>query len=128
MVRHDCLSRGPRHSGLVHDVHVMGEWTMPIWWLTALGLAAGLCTSLSFVPQVIKTWRESDTEAIFKRMYIASLIAYGLWIVHGLMIASMPVTLFNALNVVFAGIILVLKLRNLKSAERAEPWRYLSQP
>jgi MtN3 and saliva related transmembrane protein len=89
---------------------------MQTWWLTALGLAAGLCTSLSFVPQMIKAWREGDTEAISKRMYMASLIAYGLWIVHGLMIGSMPVILFNALNVVFAGIILALKLRSLNSA------------
>jgi uncharacterized protein with PQ loop repeat len=68
----------------------MGEWTMQTWWLTALGLAAGLCTSLSFVPQVLKAWREGKTEAISKRMYMASLIAYGLWIVHGLMITSVP--------------------------------------
>jgi MtN3 and saliva related transmembrane protein len=85
-------------------------------WLTALGLAAGLCTSMSFVPQVLKAWREGDIEAISKRMYVASLIAYGLWIVHGLMIASLPVILFNALNIVFAGLILVLKLRSLKAA------------
>jgi len=89
---------------------------METWWLTALGLAAGLCTSLSFVPQVLKAWREGDTEAISKRMYVASLLAYGLWILHGLMIASLPVILFNALNVVFAGVILSLKLRSLKAA------------
>jgi MtN3 and saliva related transmembrane protein len=89
---------------------------METWGLTALGMAAGLCTSFSFVPQVLKAWREGDTEAISKRMYIASLIAYGLWIVHGLMIASVPVMLFNVVNVVLAGLILVLKLRGLKSA------------
>jgi MtN3 and saliva related transmembrane protein len=80
-------------------------------------VVAGLCTSLSFVPQVFKAWREGDTAAISKRMYVASLIAYGLWIVHGLMIASVPVILFNGVNVVFAGIILVLKLRGLKATE-----------
>ena len=90
---------------------------MQTWWLTALGLAAGLCTSLSFVPQVLKAWREGDVEAISKRMYVASLVAYGLWIVHGMMIASVPVILFNAVNVVFAGLILVLKLRGHKVAE-----------
>ncbi|MGF9764542.1 SemiSWEET transporter [Microvirga sp. 0TCS3.31] len=89
---------------------------MQTWWLTALGLGAGLCTSLSFVPQVLKAWREGGTEAISKRMYVASLVAYGLWIVHGLMIASVPVILFNVINVVLAGIILMLKLRGLKSA------------
>ena len=90
---------------------------MQTWWLTALGLAAGLCTSPRFVPPAIKTLREGDTAAISKRMYVASLIAYGLWIVHGLAIASMPVILFNAVNVVFAGLILVLKLRGAKAAE-----------
>jgi MtN3 and saliva related transmembrane protein len=90
---------------------------MQTWWLTALGLAAGSCTSLSFVPQVLKAWREGDTAAISKRMYVASLIAYGLWIVHGLMITSVPVILFNGVNVVFAGIILALKLRGLKATE-----------
>ncbi len=90
---------------------------MQMWWLTALGLAAGLCTSFSFVPQVLKAWRERDTGAISKRMYVASLIAYGLWIVHGLMITSVPVILFNAVNVVFAGLILAMKLRGLRAAE-----------
>jgi MtN3 and saliva related transmembrane protein len=89
---------------------------MQTWWLTALGLAAGLCTSFSFVPQVLKAWREGDTEAISKRMYVASLIAYGLWVVHGLMIGSIPVILFNVLNVVLAAVVLLLKLRSLKSA------------
>jgi MtN3 and saliva related transmembrane protein len=90
---------------------------MQTWWLTALGLAAGLCTSLSFVPQVLKAWREGDTAAISKRMYVASLIAYGLWIVHGLMIGALPVILFNVINVVLAGIILALKLRQSRAAE-----------
>ena len=89
---------------------------MQMGWLTVLGLAAGLCTSLSFVPPVLKAWREGDTEAISKRMYVASLIAYGLWIGHGLMIASVPVVLFNVINVVFAGIILTLKLRSSRPA------------
>jgi MtN3 and saliva related transmembrane protein len=90
---------------------------MQTWWLTTLGLVAGLCTSLSFVPQVLKAWLEGDTDAISKRMYVASLIAYGLWIVHGLMITSVPIMLFNAVNVVLAGLILMLKLRGLKAAQ-----------
>jgi MtN3 and saliva related transmembrane protein len=85
-------------------------------WPTALGMVAGLCTSFSFVPQVIKAWRYGDTEAISKRMYLASLAAYGLWVVHGVMIASTPVLLFNGLNLVFAGSVLGLKLRVRRSS------------
>jgi MtN3 and saliva related transmembrane protein len=88
---------------------------MPTWWPTALVMVAGLCTSFSFVPQVVKAWREGDTEALSKRMYFASLAAYSLWIVHGLMIASSPVILFNGLNLVFAATILGLKLRALRT-------------
>ena len=89
---------------------------MQSWWPTALGMVAGLCTSFSFVPQVLKAWRNGDTEAISKRMYLASLAAYGLWIVHGFMIVSTPVMLFNGLNLIFAGTVLGLKLRSLRSA------------
>ncbi len=85
-------------------------------WPTALGMVAGLCTSFSFVPQVIKAWRQGDTEAISKRMYVTALASYSLWIVHGLMIASTPVILFNALNVIFAGNVLALKMRVVKPA------------
>jgi MtN3 and saliva related transmembrane protein len=84
---------------------------MQSWWPVALGMVAGLCTSFSFVPQVVKAWRDGDTGAISKRMYLISLAAYSLWLVHGLMIASTPVVAFNAPNLVFAGIILTLKLR-----------------
>ena len=89
---------------------------MQSWWPTALGMVAGLCTSVSFVPQVIKAWRHGDTEAISKRMYVASLASYTLWVVHGLMSASTPVILFNALNLIFAGTVLSLKLRLLQSS------------
>ena len=89
---------------------------MESWWPTTLGMVAGLCTSFSFVPQVIKAWRHGDTEALSKRMYLASLAAYSLWIVHGLMIASTPVILFTGLNFAFAGTVLALKLRTLRSS------------
>src|SRR3712207_6003471 len=38
-------------------------------WIGILGLVAGCCTAGSFVPQVLKAWREGDTGAISKRMY-----------------------------------------------------------
>ena len=90
---------------------------MQSWWPTALGMVAGLCTSFSFVPQVIKAWRNGDTEAISKRMYLASLAAYSLWIVHGVMIGSLPITVFNALSLLLSGAVLLLKMRHHSAAE-----------
>ena len=97
------------------------------WWPTLLGAVAGVCTSFSFVPQVQKAWQGSDTAAISKRMYVISLAAFGLWIVHGIMIGSVPIILFNAVNIVCSGLILALKLRGATSGRRrSRPGRVMS--
>ena len=85
---------------------------MQTWAVTILGLTAGLCTSLSFVPQVLKAWRERDTAAISKRMYLVTVTAFTLWSVYGFMIGSWPLIVFNLLSLCLSGSILFLKLRN----------------
>lgn len=79
-----------------------------------IGFVAGVCSASSFVPQVVKAWREGDTEAISKRMYIVTVSAFSLWIVYGVMIASWPIIIFNIISLVLSGAILVLKLRTRK--------------
>jgi len=85
---------------------------MPYWLTTALGMLAGCCSTASFAPQVLKAWREGDTQAISKRMYVITVTAFTLWIAYGVMIGSAPIMIFNALSLVMSGAILVLKLRN----------------
>lgn len=77
-----------------------------------VGFVAGVCSTSSFVPQVLKAWREGDTEAISKRMYIVTVSAFSLWIAYGVMIQSWPIITFNAASLVLSGAILVLKLRS----------------
>jgi MtN3 and saliva related transmembrane protein len=84
------------------------------WWITVLGTAAGLCTVGSFVPQVVKAWREGDTNAISLRMYLVLVAAFVLWLGYGLLIGSWPIMLVNAANLVLSAAILWLKLRDSK--------------
>jgi MtN3 and saliva related transmembrane protein len=77
-----------------------------------VGTVAGICSTGSFVPQVIKAWREQDTEAISKRMYVVTVAAFTLWIVYGLMIESVPIITFNILSLLLSGTVLLLKLRH----------------
>jgi MtN3 and saliva related transmembrane protein len=83
---------------------------------TLVGLVAGLCSTSSFVPQVLKAWREGDTEAISKRMYIVTVSAFTLWIAYGVMIESWPIIVFNIASLLLSGGILVLKLRHSRQA------------
>jgi MtN3 and saliva related transmembrane protein len=86
------------------------------WWITLLGTAAGLCTVGSFVPQVVKAWREGDTNAISLRMYLVLVAGFVLWLGYGLLIGSWPIILVNAANLALSAAILWLKLRDGKGA------------
>jgi MtN3 and saliva related transmembrane protein len=83
---------------------------------TVLGSLAGLLSTASFVPQVLKAVREGDTSAISKRMYIVTVTAFVLWIAYGFVIGALPLIIFNALSLALSGTILFLKLRNDRRA------------
>lgn len=84
-----------------------------------IGVVAGLCSTSSFVPQVLKALREGDTEAISKRMYIVTVSAFSLWIAYGVMIESWPIIAFNIASLVLSGAILVLKVRSSRRSVNA---------
>jgi MtN3 and saliva related transmembrane protein len=86
--------------------------TLPSWLPVAIGIVAGALSTISFAPQVLKAWREGDTAAISRRMYIVTVVAFAMWIIYGVMIESVPIMIFNALSLVMSGSILVMKIRN----------------
>lgn len=93
------------------------------WLPTALGTVAGLLSTASFIPQVLKAWREGNTEAISKCMYMVTVTAFVLWTIYGFVIGSWPVVVFNALSLCLSATVLVLKLRGRTTASvgRTEP-------
>lgn len=95
---------------------------MPDWFPNALGIAAGLLSTSSFVPQVLKAWRERDTHAISRRMYAVTVTAFVLWIAYGFVLGSLPLIVFNLASLVLSGTVLVLTLRKGGGANgRPEP-------
>jgi MtN3 and saliva related transmembrane protein len=85
------------------------------WIIGLLGTVAGLCTTGSFLPQVIKAWREGDTRAISARMYVIISGAFVLWLCYGFVIGSWPMVTFNILNLGLSGAILFLKFREVRT-------------
>jgi MtN3 and saliva related transmembrane protein len=76
-----------------------------------VGVAAGLCSMASFVPQVLKILRERDAEAVSMRMYLVTVTGFLLWIAYGALLGSWPVWLSNTINLALAATILALKFR-----------------
>jgi MtN3 and saliva related transmembrane protein len=99
---------------------------MAEWLPTVLATVAGILSTSSFVPQVLKAWRERDTAAISKKMYLVTVTAFTLWSIYGFLIGSWPLIIFNLLSLILSGGILFLKIRNDRqeghaSASRREP-------
>jgi MtN3 and saliva related transmembrane protein len=76
-----------------------------------IGFCAGLCSMVSFTPQLIKTWRERDARSISLRMYVVTVTGFSLWVTYGVMIGSLPVMLTNSVCLVLSALILALKWR-----------------
>lgn len=80
-------------------------------WITPTGLAAAFCTTISFLPQAIKTIRTKDTSSIALSMYALFTVGTLLWLIYGIADKNMPVYVANGITLVFASIILAYKLR-----------------
>jgi MtN3 and saliva related transmembrane protein len=91
---------------------------MAEWLPTALATIAGILSTSSFVPQLMKAWRERDTAAISKRMYMVTVVAFVLWSSYGFLIGALPLIIFNLLSLGLSGTILFLKIRNDRQEAR----------
>jgi MtN3 and saliva related transmembrane protein len=76
-----------------------------------LGSVAGVLTTLSFVPQVIKTWRTRKADDISLGMLLLFSLGVGLWGVYGVIIGATPVIVANGVTLVLAFVMVIMKLR-----------------
>ncbi|ASU33228.1 hypothetical protein MuYL_1330 [Mucilaginibacter xinganensis] len=77
---------------------------------TIIGLLAAFGTTVSFLPQAVKTIQTKNTSGISLAMYGLFTTGTLLWLIYGLMSGSLPVTIANAITFIFASIILIYKM------------------
>jgi MtN3 and saliva related transmembrane protein len=83
---------------------------------TAVGLFAGVLSTSSLVPQVLKCWREGLTEAVSKKMFATRALGQVLWCIYGFFAGSLPVVIFSSLILSLSITILILTIRNAPEA------------
>lgn len=76
-----------------------------------IGWAAAALTTLSFLPQAVKTVKDKDTSGISLGMYSMFTAGVFLWLVYGMIIGDFPIVLANFITFIFAAIILIMKLK-----------------
>lgn len=76
-----------------------------------LGLMAGACTTVAFLPQVIKTWRSRSAKDLSLSMFSIFTLGVGLWLVYGFLDNNIPVIAANLITLMLAATLLVFKFR-----------------
>jgi MtN3 and saliva related transmembrane protein len=77
----------------------------------AVGVTAAVCSMTSFVPQIVKIWRDRDASEISLAMYLVTVTGFTLWCGYGVLIGSWPVTVSNLICLGLSGAVLALKWR-----------------
>jgi MtN3 and saliva related transmembrane protein len=75
-----------------------------------IGSTAAVCTTISFVPQLIRVWQRKNARDISLSMFLLFSFGVGCWLVYG-GIGSRPIIAANAVTLVLALAILALKLK-----------------
>lgn len=81
-----------------------------------LGYSAGFITTLTFLPQVIKTWREKSAKDISLLMFLIAAINEVMWVAYGALLTPVNwvIIITNAVVLAMSCTMIFLKLRYSK--------------
>ena len=83
-------------------------------WTQLIGLAAGICTATSLLPQVIKTIQEKKVENISLLMLIVLMTGLILWIIYGIKRNDIPIMVTNSFSLLVNITMIILRIRYKK--------------
>ena len=78
---------------------------------TLLGSLAGMLTTISFVPQVLKAWQSKRCDDLSWGMLVTFSTGVVLWLIYGLRLWAMPIIVANSVTLALLVTIIVLKIR-----------------
>ena len=91
-------------------------------WVQSTGFLAAFCTTVAFVPQLIRVLRLKTARDISLPTFLLFSIGVFLWLVYGIYIADKPVIASNGVTLVLSLNILFLKLKyDRSSVKELEP-------
>lgn len=79
-----------------------------------IGHLAGFCTTISFLPQVIRVWKTRSVNDISLGMYALFVFGVFMWLVYALWTHAWPLVLPNLVTLILAGAVLGFKIRHME--------------
>ena len=78
---------------------------------TIVGFFAGFLTTVSFLPQVPKTWKSRSTSDLSMGMLSIFSLGVMCWLVYGFLLQESPMIFWNSVTLILVLVILILKLK-----------------
>ncbi|HYK46246.1 MAG TPA: SemiSWEET transporter [Parafilimonas sp.] len=75
------------------------------------GIAAGVLTAASMLPQVFKTLKTKKAEHVSPLMLVILICGVALWLVYGILKNDMPIMLTNGFSIIVNLLMLFLRWR-----------------
>ena len=80
-------------------------------WTQIIGMAAGVLTASSLIPQVVKTLKEKKADDVSLLMLIVLQSGIILWIVYGIKRDDLPIIATNSFSLLVNIIMVVLRVK-----------------
>lgn len=88
-----------------------------------IGTSAGILSCITFMPQVLRTWRLKSADEISPVMFVIAMISTLLWLVYGILIHSFSMIFTNvvvcSLSVVM--LVMIIVFRRKKPVKNTVP-------
>lgn len=77
-------------------------------WIGTLG---GIGTTVAFIPQMLKVWKNKETKDISLGMYLIYIFGIIMWLTYGILLNAYPIIIANIFSLIFASVVLIFKLK-----------------
>ena len=81
-------------------------------YITIIGLLAGVCTTVAFIPQVQKIYCTHRTSDLSLPTYVLLSIGILFWIIYGVLLGRWTIIIPNASVLIMCGYVIIMKIKH----------------
>ena len=76
-----------------------------------VGIMAAVCTTIGFIPQIVRGIRTKRLDDVSPAMYILLMFGVSLWVSYGIHLGDKIIIVANSVAVSFSALILILRYK-----------------
>ena len=74
--------------------------------IDVLGFSAGICVTLSVIPQILKVWKRKKVKDISLLTFSVLTFGIALWVIYGILKNDIPIIVTNLISLLLNSIMI----------------------